>query len=61
MKRPKLYGTSRKKGIRTSGCYEAWFYENAKSIDVYLCQETGGSLYCRIPRALLADWIERTK
>ncbi len=41
---------------------KAWFYENAGSIDVYIVPKEGGpSVRCRIQRALLADWIERTR
>lgn len=41
---------------------EAWWYENAKSIDVYVYDPTvqGGSRSCRIRRAELEDWLKRT-
>jgi len=39
---------------------DAWWYENAQSIDVYVDGE-GVTLACRIPRTYLQGWIERTE
>ena len=52
---------SARKVVKRSG-REAWFYENAKSIDVYIRDpERGQTFMTRIPRAMLADWIKRTE
>ena len=41
---------------------QAWFYENAKSIDVYISRARGeNAVVCRISRAKLLDWIKRTE
>ncbi len=39
----------------------AHWYENAKSIDVYIILADGYVATCRIRRALLADYIKRTR
>jgi hypothetical protein len=39
---------------------EAWYYENAGSIEVYV-QTDLGIVRCKIHRAKLADWIKRTE
>ena len=40
----------------------AWWYENAKSIDVYIRDKAAGkTLVARINRQLLKDWLERTE
>lgn len=38
---------------------EAWFYENAKSIDVYTYKVGAGSQCCRVPIAKIRDWLRR--
>ena len=43
------------------GCDTAWFYENAKSIDVYCHRAAKPSRWCRIPREMLASYIKRSK
>jgi len=41
---------------------EAWFYENEKSIDVYCYSRTPvNGMSCRIRRAVLEDWLKRTR
>ena len=46
----------------SSGKADGWFYENAKSIDVYLRDVNSGvTVSCRIRRGVLADWIKRTE
>jgi hypothetical protein len=44
---------------------EAWWYEDGKSILVYIAPDSplanGGAISCRIQRRHLLDWIERTK
>lgn len=60
MKRPKLSRAPVK--ARTFGAGEAWYYENAKSIDLYMDHPSGvGVIRCRLSRARLADWVARTK
>lgn len=39
---------------------EAWWYENAKSIDVCIYDPTVGTLSCRIRRSALEGWLKRT-
>lgn len=39
---------------------KAWWYEDAKHIDVLISTETG-TYSCRISRRRLADWIKRTE
>jgi len=41
---------------------EAWWYENAKSIDVYIRDSRiPTTLAVRIPRKTLKAWLEKTK
>ena len=41
---------------------DAWFYEAAKSIEVFIYPGPGqDSFSCRIPRDLLADYVQRTE
>lgn len=39
----------------------AWFYENPRSIEVYIRKAGQLTVACRITRAQLADWLLRTK
>ena len=39
---------------------DAWWYENAKSIDVFIQKKEGGVVSCRIKRSKLDDWLKRT-
>lgn len=60
MPKPKLKREAQK--TYGSGPMEGWFYENAKSIDVYVRDRVRKvTLTCRIPRKLLVDWIRRTE
>jgi hypothetical protein len=40
--------------------YDAWWYENASGIEVYIKSKTGELLSCRILRKNILDWINRT-
>ena len=40
---------------------EAWWYENAKSIDVYTYHPEKGGMACRIHRKAIEDWLRRTE
>ena len=58
----KLIRKARPAGRHLSGgATEAWWYENAKSVDVFVRLADGGVGGCRIPRAQLADWLKRTE
>jgi hypothetical protein len=51
-------GTTDTHGVR----HEAWWYEDAKGIDVYIRDPIKCvTVSCRIPRRTLLDWLERTK
>lgn len=42
-------------------CAQGWWYENRGSIEIYLRDDSAKTtLYGKIPRALLVDWIKRT-
>lgn len=46
----------------TEANVEGWWYENAKSIDVYLRDRVGGrTLKGRIRRAALEAWLQRSR
>ena len=44
-----------------NGAIEAWFYENPKSIDIYVRRENQDAISCRISRDQLEDWLKRTR
>jgi hypothetical protein len=57
----KLKLSASKKVVRT-GCLDAWWYENKRSIDVYVeAYGTRQITHCRIPRAALVDYIRRSR
>ena len=40
---------------------EAWFYENARSLDVYTYRVGIGGMSCRITLAQIEAWLKRVK
>ncbi len=47
--------------LKNGGCDEAWFYENARSIDVYIYKAGTNTYRCRIPLKHLEDYVKRAK
>jgi hypothetical protein len=44
------------------GAVESWWYENPRSIDVYIRSlPDGHTLACRIPRGQIESWLARAK
>lgn len=39
----------------------AWWYENKRSIEIYMEDDEYNVIACRINRKALKDWIERTE
>lgn len=40
---------------------DAWWYENATSIDVLIQHENGGVAHCRIQKRHILQWLKRTE
>lgn len=59
MSRKGLKGAAQK--VMLTGCVNGHWYENRRSIDVYV-QPMGSTqiAHCRIRRSLLEDWLKRT-
>jgi|GEM_PF-7095847 len=47
--------------LRNGPGSDAWWYENAKSIDVYIYKPGHGTMRCRIKRSQLEVYMTRTK
>lgn len=40
---------------------EAWWYENTRSVSVFVQGDDNRVYACKIQRAKLADWVKRTE
>ena len=40
---------------------EAWFYENERTLEVYIETEEKFVVSCHLPRRAIAAWVQRTE